>query len=215
MQRVALVGTIKDGKESDLWRAQDQLGSGSFNGGNMPGFETFIGSGFFVMVIDAPVQDFQNRFAQMFNSGPMQKYIQTVQDCVQGFPSGQFLTGDQQRQQQGGNASTSGGTSMAGNGGNGSQSGGFSSADMPMAALAAKFSPGEGLKTFTEENNSGRSGGQMGHGNGQSGRMPQQGGQYQSGAMHGSTGGRRDEEMMQTPPMTGPGQVGTGQSGRS
>jgi len=203
MQRVALVGTIKQGKESDLWRAQDQLTSGNFGGGNLPGFETFIGSGFFVMVLDAPVQDFQNRFRDMFNSGPLQNFLHTVQSCVEGFPSGQYLTGDQERQQQGGN------------GGNG----GFSSADLPMAALAAQFIPGQGLKTFGEMNNSGTgtgSRGGMAHSSagGSSGQMPRGGSDYTSGgSMHG-TSGNRSGETMQTPPITGPGQVGTGQSGR-
>lgn len=135
MQRVALVGTIKPGKEAEIWRAQDQFKGGTSDGKRLPGFETFIGSGYFVMVIDAPVQDFQNRFREQFNSGPLQKFMQTVMNCVEGMPSGSYRTGEQQRQHNGSN--------------------GFSSADLPLAALAGQFTPEGGWQTFTEQNNSG------------------------------------------------------------
>jgi hypothetical protein len=132
MQRVALVGTIKPGKEADLWRMQEQLSSNGSKAAT--GFETYIGSGYFILMIDAPVADFQNRFREMFNNGPLHNLMQSIESCVSGLPTGKYATGEEARQSDGAT---------------------FSSADMPMATLAARFVPGEGLQTFTEQNNRG------------------------------------------------------------
>jgi hypothetical protein len=79
---------IRDGKEAALREAQTSMPTDTLQGIGIEGLETFLGSGYYVLVLESNNQDFQATMRRFFDEPGVQGFLDKVRPHVEsGLPA--------------------------------------------------------------------------------------------------------------------------------
>ncbi|GEM_PF-931304 len=83
MNRIAWVMKIREGDEAALREAQTNMPTDVLQGTGIYGMETFLGSGYYVLVLESGDQDFQATMRRFFDEPGVQGYLDKVRPHVE------------------------------------------------------------------------------------------------------------------------------------
>ncbi len=134
MNRIALVTTLESGKEADVRQAQSRMPTDELQQNGIHGIETFIGSGYYVLVLETENDDFQATMKRFLETPSVQGFLDKLRPHVRGLPQrGQsFAAGDDKHHEVPSTGQQR--TAMAT----------LTTADMPLAASSYRWSAGQG-----------------------------------------------------------------------
>lgn len=133
MKRIALVTRLETGKEADVRQAQSSIPTDELQQSGIHGLETFIGSGYYVLVLEAENDDFQATMKRFLETPSVQGFLDKLRPHVQGLPQRgeSFAAGDDKHQAPSAGQQRSAMATVT-------------TADMPLAASAYHWSAGHG-----------------------------------------------------------------------
>lgn len=134
MNRIALVTTLESGKEAAVREAQSSLPAADLQQSGIHGLETFIGSGYYVLVLETEHTDFQATMKRFLEMPSVEGFLDKLRPHVQGLPQrGQsFAAGDDKH-------ATPGAAQQR------TATAAVTTADLPLAASAYRWSAASGV----------------------------------------------------------------------
>lgn len=105
MNRVAMVLKICEGSEAALREAQTNMPTDVLQGAGIQGVETFLGSGYYVLVLETGNEDFQATMRRFFDEPRVQGYLDKLRPHVEsGLPARNVVYAAADEKHQGGKA---------------------------------------------------------------------------------------------------------------
>ncbi|HLZ69892.1 MAG TPA: hypothetical protein VKV26_08290 [Dehalococcoidia bacterium] len=105
MNRIAWVMQIRDGSEGALREAQTSIPADVLQGAGIDGVESFLGSGYFLLVLESGKQDFQATMRRFFDEPAVQGFFDKLRPHVEsGLPARNVAYAAADDKHPGGNA---------------------------------------------------------------------------------------------------------------